>query len=185
MGIYETIYYGSNNIICKIFTNDYKEITMKQVFEMIIDFNQIMFNITQGNYRYIGSGSGRQVFDLGNGYVVKVAKNKAGIAQNTVEYKISFNDKSNLFSKVIKASNDFRLVIMRKANKIYNISYVWEYFNVTNKRELFNLKEMQNIKRQHNLLLNDLNRVSSWGIINGRLVIIDYGFTREVMERYY
>jgi len=152
---------------------------------MIIDFNQIRSNLTQGYYRYIGSGSGRQVFDLGNGYVVKVAKNAAGIAQNKAEYKISFNDHSNLFAKVIQASNDFRLIIMRKANKISNISYVWKYFNVTSKGELFNLNELQNIKKRYNLLLNDLDRVSSWGTITGRLVIIDYGFTREVKNRYY
>ena len=152
---------------------------------MIIDFNQIMFNITQGYYRYIGSGSGRKVFDLGNGYVIKVAKNSAGIAQNMSEYKISLNDHSNLFAKVIQASNDFRLVIMKKANKIYTISYVWDYFNVANKSEFFKLKELQNIKQRYNLLLSDLDRVSSWGTINENLVIIDYGFTREVMEKYY
>ena len=152
---------------------------------MIIDFNQIMSNLSQGYYIYIGSGSGRQVFDLRNGYVVKVAKNTAGIAQNKAEYKISFIDYSNLFAKVIQASSDFRLLIMKKANKIYNISSVWKYFNVTSKRELFNLKELQNIKKRYDLLLDDLDRVSSWGTINGRLVIIDYGFTRDVMERYY
>ena len=152
---------------------------------MIIDFNEIRSNLTQGYYRYIGSGSGRQVFDLGNGYVVKVAKNSAGIAQNKAEYKISFNDNSNLFAKIVQASNDFRLIIMKKANKLSDISYVWKYFNVTSKKELFNLKELQNIKRRYGLLLNDLDRVSSWGTINGRLVIIDYGFTRDVMERYY
>ncbi|SFD01795.1 hypothetical protein [Clostridium uliginosum] len=152
---------------------------------MAIVFNRIMFNLRRGYYRYIGSGSGRQVFDLGNGYVIKVARNRAGIAQNMCEYKISFNDPSDLFAKVIKVSNDFNLLIMQKANKVYNISYVWKYFNITNKRELFNLKELQNIMRKYNLLLADLDRESSWGIINGRPVIIDYGFTREVRERYY
>lgn len=158
---------------------------MKRVLEMISVFNQIMFNIKQGYYRYIGSGSGRQVFDLGNGYVIKVAKNKAGIAQNKSEYKISFYDQSNLFAKVIKASNDFSLLIMQKANKINNMSYVWKYFKVASKKELLDSKELQNIKRRYNLLLGDFNRTSSWGIINGRPVIIDYGFTREVSERYY
>ncbi|WP_090093691.1 hypothetical protein [Clostridium uliginosum] len=152
---------------------------------MTIEFNRIMFNLKRGYYRYIGSGSGRQVFDLGNGYVIKVARNRAGIAQNMCEYKISFNDDSDLFAKVIQASNDFDLLIMQKAHKIYNISYVFEYFNVASKRELFNLEELQSIKRRYNLLLDDFDRKSSWGMINGRPVIIDYGFTREVMERYY
>jgi len=152
---------------------------------MAIVFNQIMMNITRGYYRYIGSGSGRKVFDLGNGHVIKVAKNAAGIAQNKSEYKISSNDHSNLFAKVIKVSNDFRLLIMQRADKIYDFSYVWKYFNVTSEREFFNSKELQNIRRNYNLLLDDFARKSSWGIINGRPVIIDYGFTREVAERYY
>ena len=152
---------------------------------MVIEFNQIMLNVTRGYYRYIGSGSGRQVFDLGNGYVVKVAKNNAGIAQNKSEYKISSIDNSDLFAKVTQASNDFELLIMQKADNIYNISYVWKYFNVTSKRQLFKSKELQNIKRRYDLLLGDFARRSSWGMINGRPVIIDYGFTREVKDRYY
>ena len=152
---------------------------------MVVAFNEIKSNIKRGYYRYIGSGSGRQVFDMGNGYVIKVAKNHAGIAQNKAEYKISFDDNSDLFAKVMQISNDFKLLIMQKADKIYNILDVWEYFNVTSKRELFNLRELQNIKRSYNLLLPDFARTSSWGIIDGRPVIIDYGFTREVRERYY
>ena len=153
--------------------------------EMGIAFNQIKLNIKRGYYRYIGSGSGRKVFDLENGYVVKVAKNKAGIAQNKSEYKISSIDNSDLFAKVTQASNDFELLIMQKADNIYNISYVWKYFNVTSKRQLFKSKELQNIKRRYDLLLGDFARRSSWGMINGRPVIIDYGFTRDVSERYY
>ena len=35
---------------------------------------------------------------------------------------------------------------------------------------MFQLKEMQYIKRNFNLILTDLDRKSSWGIINGRLL---------------
>ena len=182
---YEPIYREANNIICRVFTNDYKEIIMKQVLEMVSGFNQIKLDITRGYYKYIGSGSGRQVFDMENGYVIKVAKNKAGIAQNKAEYKISFDDNSDLFAKVMKISDDFKLLIMQKADKIYNILSVWTYFHVTSKRELFNSKELQNIKKRYNLLLGDFARKSSWGMINGRPVIIDYGFTREVKSKYY
>lgn len=152
---------------------------------MFVEFNQIILNIRRGFYRYIGSGSGRLVFDLGNGYVIKVAKNKAGVAQNRAEYKISCNDYSDLFAKVVKVSRNFNLLIMEKADKINNIRYIYNYYNVRSKRELFNVNELQNIKNNYNLILGDFDRESSWGIINGRPVIIDYGFTRQVGNRYY
>jgi hypothetical protein len=168
-----------------MFTNEYKVITIKQVFEMNSMFKRIMFNIKRGYYRYIGSGSSRDVFDLGNGYVIKAAKNKAGIAQNEAEYNISYNDNSGLFAEVVDVSNNFKLLIMEKADKIYNISDVCKYFNVRSKGELLKLEELRNISRNYNLILNDLKRKSSWGMINGRPIIIDYGFTRDVRARYY
>lgn len=144
-----------------------------------------MLNMRRVRYRYIGSGSSRKVFDLGNGYVVKVAKNNAGIAQNKMEYRISLTDSSNLFAKVIQASDDFYAIVMQKADKIYDFSYVCNYFNVESIRDVINLKKFQNIHYRYNLLLNDLCRTSSWGIINGKPIIIDYGFTKEIRERYY
>lgn len=190
----EPIDYKVNKIICRgkfllqftlIITNEYKVIIIKKVFKVNCIFNQIMMNIQQGYYKYIGSGSSRQVFDLRNGYVIKVAINSAGILQNQSEYRISCKDKSGLFAKVVRVSNDFRILIMEKAEKIYNISRVYEYFNVKSKEELFNLEELKNIFKENNLLTGDLNRESNWGVINGRPVIIDYGFTREVCRRYY
>ncbi|WP_300381641.1 hypothetical protein [Clostridium sp.] len=144
-----------------------------------------MLNMKLGIYRYIGSGSSRKVFDLGNGYVVKVAKNNAGFAQNKMEYKISSTDTSNLFANVIQASDDFYALVMQKADKINNFSYVSDYFKVRNIAEVLRLKEFQDIYYKYNLLLNDLRTINNWGIINGRPVIIDYGFTKEIRERYY
>lgn len=150
-----------------------------------IVFYNIMMNIRQGYYSFLGSGSCRNVFDLGNGYVVKIAKNMAGIAQNKSEYKISKSDKSKLFAKIIQISNDSSMLIMEKADKLYNLSYIWEYFNVKNEIELFELVEFQKIKHEYNLELGDLERKSSWGVIKGHPVIIDYGFTKEVNQKYY
>ena len=144
-----------------------------------------MLNTAHRKYRYIGSGSSRKVFDLGNGYVVKVARNKAGIAQNKMEYKISLTTSSNLFAKVIQSSKDFNALIMEKADKVDDFSYICNYFNVQNIIEVLRLEEIQNIHKSFNLLLNDLCRTSSWGIINGRPVIVDYGFTTEIRKRYY
>lgn len=144
-----------------------------------------MLNISPRMYRYIGSGSSRKVFDLGNGYVSKIAKNRAGIAQNRMEYKISSTSSSNLFAEVIELSEDSSTLIMQKADRIYNFSYVCYYFKVRNINEVLQLKSFQNIEYRYNLLLTDLRRTSNWGIINKRPVIIDYGFTKEISRKYY
>ena len=152
---------------------------------MFIDFYDIMFGLRNGRYVYIGSGSSREVYDLENGYVVKVAKNKAGIEQNRAEYYISANDSSGIFAKVIEASSDYGLLIMRKAKKIKDIRFVWNYFNAGNKHEFYESPHMQRLKNKYKLLLGDFEKASSWGIIKGRPVIIDYGFTRYVERKYY
>lgn len=150
-----------------------------------INFDMIILNIRKRNYQYIGSGSGRVVYDLGNGYVVKVAKNNKGIAQNKAESHISSSDHSNLFAKTIKVSEDFRLLIMEKAVRIRDFSEVRKYYNVIRNRELFQLEEIKSVILNHSLLQNDLYRTSSWGMLNQRPVIIDYGFTQQVRRNYY
>lgn len=164
---------------------------------MLIDFDQVIYDIKNKKYKILGSGSGRTVFDLQNGYVVKVAKNKRGLAQNEVEYKIfsdinnhlmkthSMKHYSNLFAGIPAASSDFRLIVMEKAEKVDHISSVFHYFHVGSKSEFQNLKEFKDISERYDLLLSDLCRHSNWGLINGRPVVVDYGYTREVMRKYY
>lgn len=152
---------------------------------MIISFDQIRFNIRNRNYKFIGSGSGRYVFDLGNGYVVKAARNRKGIAQNKVEYQIASMDHSDLFAKILQISEDNELLIMEKANPIDRISVVWKYFDVKSNWELFQLETFKTIASHYSLILQDLRRPENWGIIDGRPVIVDYGFTRRVRKKYY
>lgn len=152
---------------------------------MEADFGQISVNIKNQVYTRIGSGSGRRVYDLGYGYVVKMAKNRKGIAQNETEYQIASADHSRLFAKIPHVSKDFNLLIMEKAERIKDISEVWRYFNVKSNKEFFQLEELKNISSKYDLLLQDLSRSVNWGRINGRPVIIDYGFTRRVKKQYY
>ncbi len=151
----------------------------------IIDFDLIDSNIRNGVYQCIGSGSGRIVYDLENDYVVKVAKNNKGIAQNKVENHISLSDHSSIYAKVIKVSEDFRMLIMEKAVHIKDFSEVRRYFNVQSNRELFQVQEIRHVLINHSILLNDLYRTANWGMINNRPVIIDYGFTQAVRRKYY
>ncbi|MDF2941747.1 MAG: hypothetical protein K0S01_605 [Herbinix sp.] len=152
---------------------------------MGVDFDNIRLNIKKESYDLIGTGSGRRVFDLNNGYVVKMAKNRKGIAQNKVEYQISSTAHTKIFAKVLAVSDDFIYLIMEKAEKINYISDVWKYYHVRNNRELFRLNEFRNLTSKYGLLLPDLCRPYSWGLIGGRPTIIDFGFTKEVRRRYY
>ena len=152
---------------------------------MKMDFNIISAKLRQGEYKYLGSGSGRKVFDLGNGYVVKYAKNKKGLAQNEAEFSISSSDESGLFAHILQISEDHRHVIMKKAEPIKGLSEVWSYYKVTSNRELFRLEAFRQILSEHHLLQVDLCRYSNWGTINGKPVIIDYGFTVTVKKRFY
>ena len=152
---------------------------------MLISYNSIMLNVKRGAYKYLGEGSSRKVYDLNNGHVVKIAKNMAGVEQNRIEYKISEEDNSEILARVVQASKRYNFIIMRKAKKVRNIYDIWDYFNVKNRMEFFNLPELKKLKSNYNLLLNYLNKKSSWGIIDGKPVIIDYGFTKRIKERYY
>lgn len=148
-------------------------------------FEQIDLDIKSGIYQYIGSGSGRRVYDLGIEYVVKQAKNKKGIAQNKVESKIADVDFSELFAKIPSVSPDYEMLIMEKADKVKSMAEIWSYFDVRNSREFLELKEIREISDRYDLLYADLVRRANWGKIKERYVIIDYGFTKEVKKQYY
>jgi len=152
---------------------------------MEVDYKQIVSDIKRRVFSCIGSGSGRIVFDLGNGTVIKVAKNIRGVAQNQAEYQIFSECQSNLFAKVLNVSDDYKLLIMEKAERIRSISYVWKYFNVRSNRELRRKEELIEIYDKYNLLLSDFGRSVNWGQINDKPVIIDYGFTKKIARKYY
>lgn len=150
-----------------------------------MNYVEIMFSLMKGRYKKIGEGSSREVFDIGNGFVVKVAKNEAGLMQNEAEYKISRYDKSGIFAPIVNKCRNNLMLIMEKADYIEDISLVWNYFGVQDKWDFYRHPSIRRLEKKYNLLLGDLNRPSSWGIINGRPMIIDYGFTRGVKEAYY
>lgn len=148
-------------------------------------FKRIASKISRGGYRYIGKGSGRVVFDLGNGKVVKAARNIKGIAQNYEEFRIAMADDSGLLARIWDVSDDYRYLIMDKAERVRDMSQVWNYFSVKSNSELYQISSIRYIAEKYNLLINDFGRAVNWGEIGGRPMIIDYGFTRQVRRKYY
>jgi len=151
---------------------------------MRVNFDTISRSISKKELPVIGMGSGRIVYDLGNGYVVKMARNKKGLAQNKAEFGIAAGNNSCLIADVLSVSIDYRYLIMRKAQKIESFDPVWKYHKVNSLKELFRLDFFYDFIRNNGLLLPDLCRKSSWGIIDGRPVLVDYGFTKDVRKYY-
>lgn len=152
---------------------------------MEFDYTEISAGIRSGAYRYLGRGSGRRVYDLGNGFVVKSASAGKGIAQNQTEYFIWETSRSPILAMVADVSPDFRYLIMQRAEKIYSFAYIRSKFHVQTNQALFELAEIKRIVRLFDLLPADLIRATSWGKIDGKPVIIDYGFTRQVRKALY
>jgi ribosomal silencing factor RsfS len=73
---------------------------------------------------------------------------------------------------------------MKKADKVTSFDLVRSYYKVKNLRELFGLDKFYQLIKNNGLLLPDLYQKTSWGIINGKPVLIDFGFTKDV-RRYY
>ncbi len=150
-----------------------------------IDLPAIITGLQNGRYPKLGSGSGRRVYDLQNGMALKIAKNVRGYAQNQIEAIISEMDDSQLFAKVLFISKDNLYLVMEKAESVTDFSQVLHYFKAVSNRELFQRDDFSYIPRKYNLLLSDLCRPVNWGILNGRPVIIDYGFTGRIKRKYY
>lgn len=152
---------------------------------MNIDFANIENKILRKEYKIIGKGSGRIVYDLENGYVVKVAINAKGFAQNHAEHYLYSDDKTGIFARILHVEENHKYIIMEKAEKIRNLSPVRNHFKVKSNKELFKIKTISDMQVKYNLNIADLRRSSSWGLINDIPVIIDYGLTRAVFDEHY
>lgn len=152
---------------------------------MDINFDEIIFKIHSGEYKPVGFGSCRRVYDMNNGCVVKVARDIRGIDQNRAENDIYNTRKSNFFARVEAVSNDYKLLIMVKAGKIRNMKQVLQYYRVRNINALVRTNHFIEDIMDHKLSKGDLVRVSSWGIVDSIPVMIDYGLTRSIYIKYY
>lgn len=152
---------------------------------MEYDFDKILHEAKTGQYKLLGNGSCRIVFDLGDGSVAKIAKDIRGIDQNQNEYAIFHARKSDLFAEVTAVSSDNRMLIMAKADKIKNMKTVYAYYKVQNISSLLKHGSFSQDVNTYKLSKGDLVRPSSWGLIGGIPMLIDFGLTHGIFIKYY
>jgi len=147
------------------------------------NMNTVISGIRKGRFRMLGRGAGRRVFDMGNGYVLKVARNKFGIIQNRNEYQVNQLYKGRLLADVIAVSSRYDLLVMQTAKALEDITPVLNHFHVKDIKELAQVPELVEFAEQHNLVLREFVASRNWGLINGKPVIIDYGYVKRRRQR--
>lgn len=152
---------------------------------MEFDMKEIREGIKEGLYENIGNGTGRSVYDIGNGIVAKNARNIKGVAQNLTEYDIYFRSHSTIFAKVYHLTNDGEILLMEKAKPLEDINTLLEYFHACCKKQLVYVDPIRYLSYRYKLIPADLCKPGSWGETEDGLVLIDYGFTTWVSKKFY
>jgi hypothetical protein len=162
------------------------------------------------NLEHLSSGSSRIVYLTNNKTIIKLAKNDRGIAQNKVESNPKMQSKH--LNKVLSYAKNYTWIEVCYLEKINEkefeemtgidfgdfgeaISYgLRKVSGNTDKEKPKNFdkvaesdiyKEMQDIGTRFKLLGGDMARISSWGVKDGRPILIDAGLSISVFNEFY
>jgi hypothetical protein len=179
-----------------------------------IDDNQSMLTYANLNLQEIGEGSSRKVYIFSGTKVLKVATCEAGLAQNETEVSI-FTDPETapIVAKIFDMDRHYFWLTseltrpLRTTVQFEKLAGLREKgqldideFTFAASRGMFEFIEskydevrvmnfarsIHALVRKYGLLAGDLGKVDSWGVTpDGRLVLIDYGFSQTVKNRYY
>jgi mRNA-degrading endonuclease RelE of RelBE toxin-antitoxin system len=163
----------------------------------------------------LGSGSARVVYKVDNEKVIKIAKNKKGIAQNSVEAE-GYLQNYDIVAKVFETDYDDFWIEMEWAKKVtptrfkqitgVEIKKLWDYlfYDKSNGNQKMGLTDEEIEKIRDNEFVNslfelihdynmiypgDFGRLSSYGEVmrdgEPKIVLVDFGLTSTVFYDYY
>lgn len=174
---------------------------------------QILFLTQKGEL--IGKGSSRAVYLIDGKKVLKLAMDEKGLAQNKTELELFNNPSTTgLITKIYEASPDNRWLVSELAKPFKNTDEFANLTGIPfdmigtelqrilkgKSRKKFKSGEHINTDQINNpligklvdlvqyqeLMWGDLEELSSWGkTADGRLVLLDYGFTQDVADKHY
>jgi len=171
---------------------------------------QDRITLAEKKLKHLSSGSSRIIYQLPNGNVLKLAKNKKGLAQNKIEadpgmaspfinatidsdpegiWKISpFREK--ITEKEFQELTDINFKDFGDALRyaLKSFSGNKEQSKPTNYEQIEKtsiFQEITKIAKKFKVLPGDLARISSLGKADDHPIYIDMGLTREIYDTYY
>lgn len=164
------------------------------------------------NFKRLGAGSSRIAYDYSDDFVIKLAKNQKGLAQNNIETDGALRN-YDIIPLLLDESDNGEWLIVQKAKKIsegdfeslaeVSFKNFCDYLRyqeartrpgkLPEKTELLKslddnevCQEIVDIMVNFDMPIGDLCRISSYGKTNqGQLKLIDPGLTKDVWNEYY
>ena len=156
----------------------------------------------------LGKGSSRIAFLMSGKYALKIALNQKGLSQNEAELDVCTNPASKaVVAKIYDFDDKHRWLISDLVREISNEAEfksltgvrwteefcVWMSHGIRMKKIPENLPDDMEIVRStikmaiaNNLLPGDITKLEHWGkTADGRVVLLDYGFTEDVYQSHY
>ncbi|GIM27663.1 hypothetical protein CPJCM30710_03290 [Clostridium polyendosporum] len=146
----------------------------------------LSFKDFENKYTFLGEGIARKVYALDDNYVLKVAKNDDGYYQNFVEnYVYSHSNKhlKNYLCPIIYYSP--KILIMKRAIPLKSLLKITrsDFMVILKQKNMLN--DMHELIDRFLLYSNDIFTPRSWGIIDNKYYLIDYGCTNDLGDEYY
>lgn len=146
--------------------------TLEDFFNWIYDMN---IEEAERRFLYLGEGISRAAFAINDYYVAKFAKNKDGDYQSRVEYHVYRHAGKYIDYLCPIVWYKKGLIIMRRA---IPLEYLTRHDTIDiSKVRLYrdSYRDLNELADKFNLLYGDITAVSSWGILENKLVLVDYG----------
>ena len=189
-----------------------------------------MLDYAKEHLRLLGEGSSRAVFYLSNRFVLKIAKNDAGYAQNEAEVEVFTNPATKpIVAKIYDFDPDYAWIVSEVVRELttarefeeksgFQLLSLMNILRADKQTLPYLLKEpdysklaphhhdmaverykmnnkvfasplyaaIKELQLNSKIQLVDLQTAGHWGMTaDGQLVILDYGFTRDVSNAFY
>ena len=146
----------------------------------------LSINYFKKHLLFLGEGISRVVFALNNSLVLKVAKSSDGFMQNFIEnyvYNTCPNNLKKYLCPVIFCNTKY--LIMLRTTPYVDI-YNEKFIDISILRDEPTAKDdLSLLANNFHLFKDDLNKVSSWGILNNQCYLIDYGCNNPSSDDFY
>lgn len=195
-----------------------EEYLEEMAYPVEFDMNEFKsINSFAGRIRYskekllgrLGSGSGRAVFRIDNEKVLKVALNKKGLAQNSVESE-GYKQEYDILARVFDIDNDYTWIEMERAVKVTPTRFKeltgtsidglgnWlrskkgetTYGEVPDLDENEFAGDIQQFVADYDYPVpGDFDRISSYGEVKrdgrAKIIVIDFGLDKGTSDEFY